>query len=127
MTDTDDRIRIFVHDCRVPLNVGLYESEIGHPQPVLINVECEAHLSRRYDDIADKELSHVINYQPLYEFITTELVQMGHIYLLESVADTIASFCFRDARIIKARIRLEKTSIFPGAAGGGIEIVRTRV
>ena len=126
MTDANDRIHVFIHDCHVQLNVGLYESEFDRTQPVTINVECEAKLNRRYDDIGEKELSHVINYRPLYEFITGELLQMGHIYLLESVAEKIADFCFRDARILKARIRLEKTSIFPSATGGGIEIIRTR-
>jgi len=121
-----DTIRLFIRDCRVNLNIGLYDSEMHRTQPILINIECEADLSRRYDNIKENDLSAVINYRPLYQFIRDELPKLGHIYLLESAAEKIADFCFQDARIKMAHIRLEKTAIFPDAAGAGIEIRRSR-
>jgi dihydroneopterin aldolase len=87
---------------------------------------CEARLTRHYDDIAEKDLTEVINYRPLYHYIRDELTKAGHIYLLESAAEKIVDFCFRDARIEKASVRIEKTAIFSDAAGAGIEIIRKR-
>jgi dihydroneopterin aldolase len=51
---------------------------------------------------------------------------MGHIHLLETLAEQIINFCFRDIRVQKVRARLEKSGIFPAAAGAGIEVSRTR-
>jgi dihydroneopterin aldolase len=121
-----DLIKILIRDCRIDLHIGLYESEMKSAQPVVINVECEARLTRRYDDIAEKEVAEVIDYPPIYHFICDELTQIGHIYFLESAAEKIADFCFSDARIDKVRVRIEKTKILAHAASGGIEIVRTR-
>ena len=125
-TATNDTLRLFIHDCRVDLNIGLYDEEKARTQPVLINVECETQATRRYDDIAEKDLTQVIDYAPFYHFIRHELPLMGHIYLLESAAEQIASFCLRDPRVQQVRVRVEKTSIFPDAAGAGIELIRTR-
>jgi 7,8-dihydroneopterin aldolase/epimerase/oxygenase len=123
---SSDTILLFIRDCRVNLNIGLYDAELQRTQPVVINIECEASLTRRYDDISEKDITQVINYRPLYQYLREELIQMGHIYLLESAAEKIADFCFRDSRVKTARIRIEKTAIFPDAAGAGIEIYRKR-
>jgi len=123
---TDDLIRIFIRDCRIDLNIGFYESEQRRTQPVIINVECEARLTRRYDDIAEKDLSAVINYKPIHHFISEELTKAGHIYLLESAAEKIIDCCFCDPRIQRASVRIEKTTVFPDAAGAGVEMERTR-
>jgi dihydroneopterin aldolase len=68
----------------------------------------------------------VIDYEPVYNFILNELPAMGHIHLLETLAEQIINFCFRDIRVQKVRARLEKSGIFPAAAGAGIEVSRTR-
>jgi dihydroneopterin aldolase len=121
-----DGIKLIIRDLRVDLRIGHCKSEQGKTQPILINIECMASLIRRYDDIRENDLSAVINYRPVYEFIHDELMQMGHIFLLESAAEKILDFCFRDPRITTASVRMEKTTIFPDAASGGIEMKRTR-
>ena len=128
-TDTQrdaDVIRVFLRECRVELGVGVYQAEMQKPQPVIITVELEAALPHRYQDRSEKKLNRVIDYETIYTFIQKELPQMGHVYLLETIAEQIIEFCFRDIRVRKARVRLEKTSVFSSAAGAGIDITRTR-
>ncbi len=120
-----DHIRIFLRDCKAELRVGVYEQEMQGPQTVKIDIEVEAALPHHYQDLAEKNLDRVIDYEPIYKFIQTELPQMGHIPLLETVAEQIIGFCFRDPRIQKVRVRLEKPQIF-GNASVGIEVCRTR-
>jgi 7,8-dihydroneopterin aldolase/epimerase/oxygenase len=120
-----DHIRIFLRDCKTELRVGVYDAEMHGPQTVRIDVEVEAELPHHYQDLTEKNLDRVIDYEPIYKFIQTELPRMGHIPLLETVAEQIIAFCFRDPRIQKVRIRLEKSRIF-GNASAGIEVCRTR-
>ena len=124
--ETSDILRLFIRDCRVDLMIGLHEEERRKPQPVIVNVECESCLTHRYDDLAEESLDRVIDYAPFYRFIRDELPLMGPICLLESAAEKIASFFLRDERVQKVRVRIEKTSIFPHAAGVGIELVRIK-
>lgn len=120
-----DSIRIFLRDCKVDLRVGVYPAEMEKPQQVIVNVELEAALPHRYQDVSERGLDRVIDYDPLYGFICVELPKRGHIPLLETVAEQIIDFCFRDSRIQKVKVRLEKPQIY-GNASAGIEITRTR-
>lgn len=120
-----DHIRVFLRDCKIDLRVGVYEEEMRGPQPITVNIEVEAVLPHHYQGLNEKSLDRVINYEPIYRFIQNELPQMGHIPLLETVAEQIITFCFRDIRIQKVRVRLEKPEIFDKASAG-IEVCRTR-
>jgi len=121
-----DIIRTFIRDCRVQWPVGVYESELRAPQAVVAHVEVESALTHRYRDRAERKLDRVIDYEALYLFLTKDVPAMGHAYLLETVAEHILDFCFRDPRVRGARVRLEKPDIFPLAAGAGVELYRTR-
>ncbi|MDP9128539.1 MAG: dihydroneopterin aldolase [Pseudomonadota bacterium] len=121
-----DYTRIFVRDYAAALRVGIRPQEKQAPQTIIINVECEAAEALRFDDLTDEGLDRAINYMDVYHFIGNELTGMGHIPLLETVAELIIGFCFRDRRIAKVRVRLEKPRLRPDAAGMGIEMYRVR-
>jgi 7,8-dihydroneopterin aldolase/epimerase/oxygenase len=121
-----DSIRIFLRDFRIELRVGVNPEEQDTSQPVIINAEVEAAVPHRYKDLKETSLERVINYASLHAFIQDELPKLGHIPLLETVAEQIIAFCFLDKRVEKVRVRLEKPQILPGAAGAGIEIFRLR-
>ncbi len=120
-----DSIRIFLHDCKVQLSVGVYPAEMEKPQLVIVNVEAEAALPHHYQDITERSLDRVIDYDPLHGFVCIELPKMGHIPLLETVAEKIIDFCLRDPRIQTVRVKLEKPQVYYNA-GAGIEITRKR-
>lgn len=121
-----DKIHIRLADCTVPLFVGIYDHEKPHPQPVIVTIEAVAPLSQRYDDLKSSSVASVINYERLFNYVTIELPKLGHVPLLESLAERIIAFCFEDPRIIEARVRLEKPEAFQGKAHAGIEMRRTR-
>ncbi len=126
VTQENDVIQVFLRECTVELNVGIYPAERTKPQPVIISIEVEAALPHHYQDPNESKLDRVINYERFYDFICNELPRLGHIPLLESVAEQIINFCFAEPRIYKVRVRLEKPEIFPRIAGAGIEISRVR-
>ena len=64
-----------------------------------------------------------------YEFIVADikkLLSKGHIGLLETLGEKIASICLKDLRIISARINIQKMEVFKEAKSVGIEIFRTK-
>jgi len=71
-------------------------------------------------------MDRVIDYSRLCHFIKNDIPKMGHIYLLESLADAIISYCFTDSRVEKVLVRIDKTGAFSEATSAGIQIIRTR-
>jgi dihydroneopterin aldolase len=115
----------FLRDCHVELRVGVYEDEIRAPRALIINVEMTAANDERFNDLREKDMGRVVNYKPVYHFIQEELPKLGPIRLLETVAEQIIAFCFRDPLINKVRVRIEKPDVFEHASAG-IEVVRKR-
>jgi dihydroneopterin aldolase len=118
--------RIFLRACRVMLSVGVHASEKNAPQPVVIDVDIRTALNQTFDDDNESSLARTVNYEPLYRYLTEDLPRHGHIHLLESVAEHITAFCFRDPRVLHVRICLEKPGIFPDTGGAGVEFTRRR-
>jgi len=54
------------------------------------------------------------------------LVETGHVRLVEDLAERLAEICLDDPRVQSARVRIEKLTAVPGAAGVGVEIHRRR-
>jgi 7,8-dihydroneopterin aldolase/epimerase/oxygenase len=121
-----DHIHVFLADCTVELSVGYHATERLKPQPVVIGIEAEGALPHHYQDLNENSLDRVIDYETFYRYIREDLPKLGHIPLLETVAEQIIAFCFQDRRIQKVRVRLEKPRIFAGTARAGIEVCRTR-
>jgi dihydroneopterin aldolase len=122
----EDHILVYLRDCRVPLFVGIYDHEKPRAQPVIVHIEVTAPPMQRYDDLLSKDVSSVITYERLFHFVVDTLPTLGHVPLLESVAERIIAFCFEDRRIETVRVRLDKPEAFKGGALAGIEMRRTR-
>lgn len=121
-----DSITVYIRDCTVPLFVGVYDHEKPKPQPVVISVEARAALTRRYDDVTSADLSSIIDYDRLHDYITTALPGFGHVPLLESLGEKIINFCFKDLRIDEVTVSLHKPEISSDASTTGITMHRTR-
>jgi dihydroneopterin aldolase len=121
-----DHIHVFLRDCRIELSVGYHPHERLKPQPVIVAIEVEAALPHHYQDINENSLDRVIDYERFYDYIRNELPRLGHIALLETVAEHIIAHCFEDCRIQKVCVRLEKPQVLAGTARAGIEVSRTR-
>lgn len=111
--------KIFVKDFVVDLNIGVYAEEKGVTQKVRISVEAgfAADVRAVSDDIA-----HVPSYADIIDAIHA-IAASGHIELVETFAERIAEYGFRDIRIVTMRIRLEKLERGPLR---GVEILRHR-
>ncbi|MFN3868009.1 MAG: dihydroneopterin aldolase [Hyphomicrobiaceae bacterium] len=119
-TNSEDapRDRIFVRDWVLPVHIGVYDEEQGITQRVGFTVDAEVAQSGAavHDEIAE-----VPSYDDILKIIRG-IVEKGHINLVETLAERIASECLADPRIARVRVRVEKLERGPEAVG--VEIVR---
>lgn len=115
---------VFVRDLVLDASVGIYEFEKVDAQPIIVNIDLAvsegAGASGRGegDDIAN-----TVSYEDAVNTVKAILAE-GHVNLVESLAEEIARRIFEDARVVHARVRVEKPDIIPEAASVGIEIHR---
>jgi len=112
--------RLLIKNLTVSARIGIYPHE-REPQRVRINAEVEILGDPR--PIGD-DIANVISYEDLIARIK-DLIETGHINLVETLAARIADICLTDPRAVRALIRVEKLDIEPGATVG-IEIERLR-
>ncbi len=112
--------RLLIKDLILLARIGIYAHE-REPQRVRLNAEVEILGDPR--PIGD-DIANVVSYEDLIARIK-DLAGDGHINLVETLAARIADICLEHPRAARARIRVEKLDVEPGAAVG-IEIERGR-
>jgi dihydroneopterin aldolase len=112
---------VFIRNLEVLAHIGVHGHERGKPQPVRINVD----LGVEDEAPTEDRLENVVDYEAITGKIRA-IVASGHINLAETLAERIAQSCFEDARVKRARVRVEKLHALPGAESGGVEIERAR-
>jgi dihydroneopterin aldolase len=114
--------QMFVRDLVLPCLIGVHRHEQDGRQPVRINLDLDVVANSA---TLDDRLANVVSYETIVEAIR-DLAGDGHVNLVETLAERIADICFMDARVVGARVRLEKLEVFCDAASAGVEIVRRR-
>lgn len=113
---------VFVRDLEIKTEIGIHPSEQFVAQRIIINVDLA---------VNDIPVEFTDNYSDVvcYENVVTsvrELAKEGHVNLVETLAERIASMCLEDPRVISVRVRIEKPDIFEDCASVGTEIERVR-
>lgn len=121
-TDLAKIYKIFINDLDLEAFIGIHEYEKKKKQKIRINIEIEAHDNfKELDDDIDNVVS--------YEFIVGDikkLLKIGHTGLLETLGEKISGVCFKDSRVLNAKINLQKMEVFKETKSVGIEIFRKK-
>ena len=112
---------VFIRNLELQAQIGVYHHEVGKMQPVRINVDMAVEDGTDLND----DLTKVVDYGVIEAKIRAILAE-GHLNLVETLAERIASACFEDARVRTARVRVEKLHALSAAESAGVEIERTR-
>lgn len=112
--------QVFVRDLLLEAHIGVYAHEHNRTQPIRVNVDLTV-LEATHGD----SLIHVVCYETVVNEIKA-IVAQGHLNLVETLAEQIASQCLKDERVSLARIRVEKLAAITEAASVGVEIERTK-
>ncbi len=112
---------VFLRDLVLPASIGIYAHEHTTKQRVRINVDLG--VDDTQEAIGPDELPRVVDYEKVANSVRA-IVASGHVRLVETLAERIATACLSDKRVRLARIRVEKLDIFADAASAGVEIER---
>ncbi|MBN4016224.1 dihydroneopterin aldolase [Rhodospirillaceae bacterium AH-315-P19] len=114
--------RVFIRDFILPCQIGVHHHERGRTQRVRVNVDLAV-----YENAAaiKDRIEEVVCYEAIVAGVR-KIAAAGHLNLVETFAEKIASFCLEDARTQEARVRVEKLDVFEDVACVGIEITRQR-
>lgn len=116
-----ERYRVFVRDLVVPCSIGIYPREKGLRRRVRVNAELVvADTISGRDDFAE-----AVNYETVVAGIKG-IAEAGHINLVETLADRIATLCLADARVSSVRIVVEKLDVYPETESVGVVLERRR-
>ena len=112
--------KVFVRALKVEAWIGVYDHEHGARQPLIIDVELDVAASHC------ERIGDTVNYETIGESARA-IADAGHIDLVETFAERLAQACFADARVTRARVRVEKPlALAPHAAAAGVEITAVR-
>ena len=116
----NSEVLVLIRNLEVLARIGVHGHEHGKPQPVRINVALTTSMTA-----TDDRLENAVDYEAVSEKIRA-IASDGHINLAETLAERIAATCLEDARVVRARIRVEKLHALAGAEAAGVEIERSR-
>ena len=112
---------VFIRDLVIPALIGVHTHERDGTQRIRINIELAV---PEEDKLVQDRLSDVVCYEKIIDGIRM-IVDGGHINLVETLAEKIATWVLTDQRIGRARVRVEKLDIFSDASSVGVEIERS--
>ena len=114
--------KILINDLILNLNRGYYDFEKEKPQKVKFSLEID------YEDkkpTNDRDIKSIVNYGTVVKLIT-KLVKKKHYNFLESLAEAVFDELFKDKRIAKIMLKIEKLEILKECSSVGIQITKKR-
>jgi dihydroneopterin aldolase len=114
--------RIRVSNLVLPCSIGIYDHERQRLQRVRINVELDVVDPGSF---ASGDFAKVLNYESIVGGVKA-IIAEGHIALVETLAERIATLCLGDPRAMSVRITVDKLDAYCEAEGVGVSILRSR-
>ena len=114
--------KILIKDLTLDLKIGYYDFEKNKPQKVKFTLEVDY---RDKNPTNDKDLKSIVNYDKIVKLIK-KLVKNKHYNFLETLAEDVFDELFKDKRIDKINLQIEKLEIMKDCSSVGIQISKKR-
>ena len=114
--------KILIKDLTLDLKLGYYDLEKDKPQKVKFTLEVDY---RDKKPTNDKDLKSIVNYAKIVKLIK-KLVKNKHYNFLETLAEDVFDELFKDKRIDKITLQIEKLEIMKDCSSVGIQISKKR-
>ena len=114
--------KVLIKELILNLKLGYYDFEKENPQKIKFSLEVN------YQDkkpTNDKDLKSIVNYSKLVKLIK-KLVKNKHYNFLETLAEDVFDELFKDRRIDKISLQIEKLEIIKDCSSVGIQISKKR-
>ena len=114
--------KILINELILDLKLGYYEFEKEKSQKVKFTLEVDY---RDKKPTNDKDLKSIVNYAKIVKLIK-KLVKNKHYNFLETLAEDVFDELFKDKRIDKITLKIEKLEIMKDCSSVGIQISKKR-
>ena len=114
--------KVLIKELILDLKLGYYDFEKEKTQKVKFSLEID------YEDKKpsnDKDLKSIVNYSRIVKLIK-KLVKNKHYNFLETLAEDVFDELFKDRRIDKISLKIEKLEIMKDCSSVGIQISKKR-
>jgi len=114
--------KILIKELTLDLKLGYYNFEKEKKQKVKFNLEID------YEDkkpTNDEDIKSIVNYDKIVKLIS-KLVKSKHYNFLETLAEDVFDELFKDRRIDKIMLQIEKLEILKHCSSVGIQISKKR-
>ena len=112
--------KIIIKDLVLLISVGIHQFEKLKKQKVKFNIEINT------DPNLKADIKTIVNYENVINDIK-RLTKKTHFELLESLAESIFDEIFKNRKVRKIKLKIEKMEIIKETTSVGIEIIKTRV
>ena len=112
--------KIIVKDLILLLSVGIHQFEKLEKQRVKFNIEITT------DPNLKPDIKSIVNYEGVINDIK-RLTKKKHFELLESLSESIFDEIFKNKKIKKIKLKIEKLDIIKETTSVGIEVVKTKI
>ena len=114
--------KILIKELTLDLKLGYFNFEKNKPQKVKFTLEIDY---RDKKPTNDKDLKSIVNYDKIVKLIK-KLVKNKHYNFLETLAEDVFDEIFKDKRIDKITLQIEKLEIMKNCSSVGIQISKKR-
>ena len=114
--------KILISELILSIKLGYYNFEKEKPQKVKFSLEID------YEDkkpTNDKDIKSIVNYGQVVKLIR-KLTKSKHYNFLETLAEDTFDVLFKDKRIGKIMLKIEKLEILKDCSSVGIQITKKR-
>ncbi len=112
--------KIIIKDLILLLSVGIHQFEKLKKQKVKFNVEITT------DPNLKPNIKTIVNYESIINDIK-KLTKRTHFELLESLSESIFDEIFKNKKVKKIKLKIEKLDIIKETKSVGIEVVKTKI
>ena len=115
--------KIIIKDLLLNIIIGYYSAEKVKKQNVKFNIELNYTDQKNH---SDKDIKSIIDYGKIIKVIKN-LTENKHYNFLETLADDLFDELFKEERIYKIKLKIEKLDAIREADSVGIEITKNRI
>ena len=115
--------KVLIKELILNLKLGYYDFEKEKPQKVKFSLEIDYKDKKPSND---KDLKSIVNHSKVVRLIK-KLVKNKHYNFLETLAEDVFDELFKDKRIEKINLKIEKLEIMKDCSSVGIQISKKRI
>ena len=115
--------KVIIKDLLLNITIGYYNIEKVKKQKVQFNIDLN-YINQKVH--SDKNIKSIVDYEKIIKIIKN-LTKNKHYNFLESLAEDVFDVLFKDERIYKIRLKIEKLDAISETESVGIEITKKRI